>query len=86
LKHCASGFGVVGDVCEGSSSRRLVTIDVLCDNVRVAVVSAQETSKCNHHIVMRSYFGCPKVSSFTLTNCVQYGITTVAIGFEQLND
>jgi hypothetical protein len=41
---------------------RSATIDVLCDNVKFHVDSAQEPETCDYHFVVRSWHGCPTVS------------------------
>jgi hypothetical protein len=38
---------------------RSATIDVQCANVKVEVDSAQEPNKCQYHMVMKSWHGCP---------------------------
>ena len=43
---------------------RSATVDVACANVESVVVSAQEPSLCQYHLVMKSYYGCPTVSDF----------------------
>lgn len=42
-----------------SDKLRSVTLDVLCDNVEMAIVSALEPNVCEYHVVMKSYRGCP---------------------------
>lgn len=52
-----------GEKCSESDSTvlRSATIEVQCANVPRIVVSAQEPSKCQYHLVMKSYYGCPTV-------------------------
>lgn len=51
-----------GERCHDSAqTQRSATIDVECANTRVSIVSAQEPSHCGYHLVMKSYYGCPKV-------------------------
>jgi hypothetical protein len=51
-----------GDVCEKEGGvQRSATLDVVCDNVKSAIVSASEPSVCDYHLTMRSYYGCPTV-------------------------
>lgn len=45
---------------------RSATIDVMCENVPLKVVSAQEPEECGYHIVMKSFHGCPTVRSSLL--------------------
>ena len=40
---------------------RSATIDVMCENVKATIDSANEPSTCAYHLVMRSQYGCPKV-------------------------
>ena len=40
---------------------RSATVDVTCANVDSVVVSAQEPSTCQYHLIMKSYHGCPTV-------------------------
>ena len=48
----------MGDKCPNGMLRS-ATIDVMCENVELIVDSALEPSKCQYHMVMRSYHGCP---------------------------
>lgn len=48
----------LGEKCPGGILRS-ATIDVQCANVKVEVDSAQEPTKCQYHMVMRSWHGCP---------------------------
>jgi hypothetical protein len=41
---------------------RSSTIDVMCENVKAVIDSANEPSECNYHLVLRSQYGCPTVS------------------------
>jgi hypothetical protein len=52
-----------GEKCSerDASILRSATIEVQCANVERIVVSAQEPSKCQYHLVMKSYHGCPTV-------------------------
>lgn len=47
-----------GEKCPNGMLRS-ATIDVMCDNVEMVIDSAQEPSKCQYHMVMRSWYGCP---------------------------
>lgn len=40
---------------------RSATIDVMCENVKAVIDSAQEPTECEYHLVMRSQYGCPTV-------------------------
>lgn len=51
---------VYGEKCPGGSLRT-ATIDMLCANTKVEIQSALEPEKCNYHLVMKSYHGCPLV-------------------------
>lgn len=50
-----------GEKCSTSSQLRTSTIDIMCANVKATVVSAQEPTPCNYHLVMKSVYGCPTV-------------------------
>lgn len=51
-----------GDKCSATNTKlRSATIDVQCANVDHLIVSAQEPDICDYHLVMKSYYGCPKV-------------------------
>lgn len=52
-----------GDRCSADANTvlRSSTIEVQCADVPAIVVSAQEPAKCQYHLVMKSYFGCPTV-------------------------
>lgn len=52
-----------GDRCETNSltNYRMATLDVECANTKMQIVSAQEPSTCDYHLVMKSYYGCPTV-------------------------
>lgn len=52
-----------GEKCseKDASVLRSATIEVQCANVERLVVSAQEPTKCQYHLVMKSYYGCPTV-------------------------
>lgn len=52
----------LGEKCTSNSKLRSATIDVQCANVESVILSAQEPSKCEYHMVMQSYHGCPTVS------------------------
>ena len=47
-----------------SDKLRSVTLDVLCDNEEMVIVSALEPNMCEYHIVIKSYRGCPTVRIF----------------------
>eukprot|EP01033_Poteriospumella_lacustris_P014062 gene14062-10045_t len=47
-----------GENCD-TNTPRSATIDVLCANTPSVIVSAQEPEKCQYHMVMKSYHGCP---------------------------
>lgn len=47
-----------GEKCPNGMLRS-ATIDVMCENVEMVIDSALEPSKCQYHMVMRSYYGCP---------------------------
>lgn len=49
--------------CKTAGVTRSVTLDVQCANTKALVVSAQEPSVCEYHLVMKSYYGCPTVTS-----------------------
>ena len=53
-----------GEKCSEADAKvlRSAVIEVQCANVPSIVVSAQEPSKCQYHLVMKSYHGCPTVS------------------------
>lgn len=56
---------------EDSGILRSASIEVQCANVKAIVVSAQEPSKCQYNLVMKSYHGCPTVrSSFCYSSCL----------------
>jgi hypothetical protein len=38
---------------------RSATIDVMCGNTALSIISAQEPTTCQYHMVMKSYYGCP---------------------------
>lgn len=38
---------------------RSATIDVMCENEPMKIVSAQEPMECEYHLVVKSYHGCP---------------------------
>lgn len=48
-----------GENCGSFNQPRTATIDVECANTPYTVVSAQEPTRCNYHLVMKSYHGCP---------------------------
>lgn len=54
-----------GENCGGDhpNLQRSATIDVECSNVEYLISSANEPQKCSYHISMKSYYGCPSVSS-----------------------
>mmetsp|Transcript_6215 Transcript_6215/g.9371 ORF Transcript_6215/g.9371 Transcript_6215/m.9371 type:complete len:297 (-) Transcript_6215:143-1033(-) len=49
----------LGEKCQSVGRLRSATIDLMCSNVESAIVSAQEPEKCQYHMVMKSYHGCP---------------------------
>jgi len=57
-----------GESCGGEhpNLQRSATIDVECSNVEYLISSANEPQKCAYHISMKSYYGCPTVSSSPL--------------------
>ena len=50
-----------GDKCGAKGTARTATMDVQCANTKTTVVSAQEPTPCNYHLVLQSYYGCPTV-------------------------
>ncbi len=61
-----------------SNKLRTVTLDIMCDNVEMAVVSALEPTTCEYHIVLKSYRGCPTVSiCIILVECKQVCLSLV---------
>jgi len=50
-----------GGLC-ASGQLSTVNIEVQCANIKYKVISAMESSSCNHDIVMKSQYGCPTVS------------------------
>lgn len=56
-----------GDKCRGNLVRS-ATIDLYCANVAVEIDSVQEPSKCQYHLSMKSYYGCPTVSASVVRN------------------
>lgn len=50
-----------GEKCSEKDPKvvRSATVDITCANVESVVVSAQEPSLCQYHLVMKSYYGCP---------------------------
>ena len=67
----------LGDKCVSNSRMRSATIDVQCANVASEIVSAQEPDKCEYHMIMKSYYGCPTVSDGV---CVCYDGVCVCDG------
>lgn len=53
-----------GDKCP-SGVLRSATIDVMCANTRVEILSALEPQTCQYHMVMKSYYGCPVECAIT---------------------
>lgn len=53
-----------GESCPNGALRS-ATIDVKCSNVEVLIDSAQEPEGCQYHMVMESYYGCPKECPIT---------------------
>ncbi len=59
-----------GEKCSSTNGKlRTATIDVFCDNVDSVVVSAQEPTICDYHLVMKSYYGCPTVIPQLFIKC-----------------
>lgn len=54
----------LGESCP-SGVLRSATIDVKCSNVEALINSAQEPESCQYHMVMESYYGCPKECPIT---------------------
>jgi hypothetical protein len=53
---------------------RSATVDVQCANVRVEIDSALEPSKCQYHMVMKSWYGCPTECPVTASGlCSSHG-------------
>lgn len=53
---------------------RSATIDVQCANVRAEIDSALEPSKCQYHMTMKSWYGCPTECPITATGlCSSHG-------------
>lgn len=50
-----------GSLC-ASGQLSTANIEIQCANIKYEVVSAMESSSCNHDIVMKSQYGCPTVS------------------------
>lgn len=50
-----------GDKCGlgNSAVKRSITVDINCENTKSIIVSALEPSKCQYHMIMKSYYGCP---------------------------
>ena len=53
-----------GEKCP-SGVLRTATIDVSCSDTRVEILSALEPQTCQYHMVMKSYYGCPKECPIT---------------------
>lgn len=58
---------IYGDKCP-SGKLRSATIDVVCANTKLAIESALEPAKCDYHMVMKSYHGCPLVRALFFTS------------------
>lgn len=54
----------LGEKCKSVDRLRSVSIDLLCADVPMKIISAQEPSKCQYHMVVESYHGCPTVSCY----------------------
>lgn len=68
-----------GEKCSATNGKlRTATIDVYCDNVDSVVVSAQEPTTCDYHMVMKSYYGCPTVSTSSFLIILQF-LTHVSV-------
>ena len=68
LDHRDSAKGVsitypLGDKCGATSLQRSATVDVLCADVEAEVQSATEEVMCAYHFTMKSFYGCPLVST-----------------------
>lgn len=50
-----------GERCKSVDRLRSVSIDLMCSDVEMKIISAQEPSKCQYHMVVESYYGCPTV-------------------------
>jgi hypothetical protein len=62
-----------GEKCPNGMLRS-ATIDVMCENVEMIIDSALEPSKCQYHMVMRSYYGCPTECPITANGlCNSHG-------------
>lgn len=48
-----------GEKCSDDIYREAV-VDIYCKNVEVNILSSQEPITCSYHMVMESYYGCPK--------------------------
>lgn len=61
-----------GELCSAASNSpntkvyRSATIEVQCANVKSVIVSANEPHLCEYHLIMKSYYGCPKVCNSIL--------------------
>ena len=62
-----------GDKCPNKVPRT-TTIDLICENIKEHVVSALEPTKCGYHMVMKSWYGCPKSCPITSSGlCNSHG-------------
>lgn len=52
-----------GEQCKTTQIPRKATIDVICDNTETKVITATEPTKCSYHLSVKSFYGCPTVSS-----------------------
>lgn len=48
-----------GEECTTGAGYKTAKVDITCANTPRRVVSAQEPDKCQYHMVMSSYYGCP---------------------------
>ena len=57
-----------GDRCEAFKTKgvyRSTTLDVQCANVKMSILSATEPNTCQYHMLLKSYYGCPAVRSYS---------------------
>lgn len=65
----------LGDRCTDKGVMRKATIDVQCANVKATVLTAQEPTECDYHLVMQSYHGCPTECPITKNGlCNSHGL------------
>jgi hypothetical protein len=51
----------LGEKCHSVDRLRSASIDLVCADVEMKIISAQEPTKCQYHMVAESYYGCPTV-------------------------